>query len=63
MVGVALSLAYAEGVLLFNGEEAVLQTSGGEATFAAGWEDWDDMPEVAALKQENKVAPLAQPLL
>lgn len=63
MVGAVLSLGLADGVLLFNGEEAVVQTSGGEVTFAAGWEDWDDMPEVVALIREHRVRPLAQPLL
>jgi hypothetical protein len=62
MVGVVLALSDADGVLLFNGEEAVIQTSGGEAIFAAGWEDWDE-PEVAALTRDHRVAPLAQPLL
>jgi hypothetical protein len=62
MVGVVLGLARADGVLLFNGEEAVIQTSSGQVTFAAGWEDWDE-PEVAALVRDHKVAPLAQPLL
>jgi hypothetical protein len=63
MVGTVLSLAAGDGVLLFNGEEAVIRISGGEVTFAAGWEDWDDMPEVVALRREHPVAPLAQPLL
>jgi hypothetical protein len=62
MVGVVLALSGADGVLLFNGEEAVVQTSGGVVTFAAGWEDWDE-PEVAALMSDHRVAPLAQPLL
>jgi hypothetical protein len=62
MVGVVLALSGADGVLLFNGEEAVMQASGGEVTFAAGWEDWDE-PEVAALMRDHRVAPLAQPLL
>jgi hypothetical protein len=63
MLGVVLSLSGTDGVLLFNGEEAVAQTAGGEVTFAAGWADWDDMPEVAALRRDHKVAPLPQPLL
>lgn len=63
MVGAVLSLADADGVLLFNGEEAVVQIAGGEVTFAAGWEDWDDMPEVAALRSEHRVTSLSQPLL
>ena len=63
MVGTVLSMADADGVLLFNGEEAVVQVSDGEVTFAAGWIDWDDMPEVVALRSGHRVSPLAQPLL
>jgi hypothetical protein len=63
MLGVVLSLAGTDGVLLFNGEEAVVRTTGGEVTFAAGWSDWDDMPEITALKRYHKEAPLPQPLL
>jgi hypothetical protein len=62
MVGAVLALSSADGVLLFNGEEAVMQASGGEVVFAAGWEDWD-APEVAALVRNHRVASLAQPLL
>lgn len=62
MVAVVLALSDADGVLLFNGEEAVLQTSSGEVTFAADWEDWEE-PEVAALMRDHRIAPLAQPLL
>jgi hypothetical protein len=28
-----------------------VQTIAGEAIFATGWEDWDDMPEVVALRK------------
>jgi hypothetical protein len=63
MVGAVLGPAQADGVLLFNGEEAVLQTADGETIFATGWEDWDDMPEVVALRRSHRGAPLAQPLL
>ncbi|GAA2647944.1 SitI3 family protein [Paractinoplanes durhamensis] len=63
MVGAVLALAQADGVLLFNGEEAVLQCVNGEATFAADWDGWDDMPEVAALQAGRRTAHLAQPLL
>jgi hypothetical protein len=62
MVGVILALSGTDGVLLFNGEEAVMQVSGGEVIFAAGWEDWDE-PEVAALVRNHRVEQLAQPLL
>jgi hypothetical protein len=63
MLGVVLSLSDTDGVLLFNGEEAVVRTADSEVTFSAGWADWDDMPEVTALKRDHKVAPLPQPLL
>ena len=63
VVGAVLGLAQTDGVLLFNGEEAVVQTVAGETTFATDWEDWDDMPEVAALRRGRRGAPLAQPLL
>jgi hypothetical protein len=63
MLGAVLSLAPADGVLLFNGEEAVVRITEGQATFAADWEDWDDMAEVTALRSTHKVMPLSQPLL
>jgi hypothetical protein len=62
MVGAVLALSGSDGVLLFNGEEAVMQAARGEVVFAAGWEDWDE-PEVAALVRNHRVASLAQPLL
>jgi hypothetical protein len=65
MVGAVLGLAEhgADGVLLFNGEEAVMQASDGEVTFAADWVDWDDMPEVVALRTGHRAGRLTQPLL
>jgi hypothetical protein len=63
MVGAFLAIADrtgADSVLLFNGEEAVLQSVGGEAVFAA---DWETPPEVSALRTGRRVAQLAQPLL
>lgn len=66
MVSTVLALAdrtKADGVLLFNGEEAVLQVVGGEAIFAEDWDDWEDLPEAAALKTGRRVGHLAQPLL
>ncbi|GIM89750.1 SitI3 family protein [Paractinoplanes toevensis] len=63
MVGAVLGLADSDGVLLFNGEENVLQSSAGEITFAAGWDGWDDMPEVTALQDEHRTGHLNQPLL
>ncbi|PRY25818.1 SitI3 family protein [Pseudosporangium ferrugineum] len=66
MVGAVLALVDrtgADSVLLFNGEEAVLQSAGGAASFAAQWEDWQSMPEVSALMSGRQVSVLAQPLL
>jgi hypothetical protein len=66
MVGVVLSMVDrtdADSVLLFNGEEAVLASVGGEAIFDAAWTDWEPFPEVAALMQGRRVATLPQPLL
>ncbi|MEV8504890.1 SitI3 family protein [Actinoplanes sp. NPDC051475] len=66
MVGAFLAIADrtgADSVLLFNGEEAVLQSVGGEAVFAADWEDWETLPELSALRVGRRVAQLAQPLL
>jgi hypothetical protein len=65
MVGCVLGLldrTGADGVLLFNGEEAVLRCVGGEAVFGAEWE-WDDVPEAAALREGRRVEALPQPLL
>ena len=66
MTGAVLSIfdrTGADSVLLFNGEEAILQSIGGEAVFAADWEDWESLPEAAALTAGRRVAVLAQPLL
>jgi hypothetical protein len=63
MVGAVLGLAGTDGVLLFNGEEAVVRSSADDTVFATDWEEWDDMPEVVALKASHRAAPLAQPLL
>ncbi|MEV4642163.1 SitI3 family protein [Actinoplanes sp. NPDC049548] len=66
MVGAFLAITDrtgADSVLLFNGEEAVLQSVGGEAVFASNWEDWDTLPEVSALRTGRRVAQLSQPLL
>ena len=52
----------ADSVLLFNGEDAVLRTVGGEAIFDADREEWD-YPEAAALHDGHRVARLPQPLL
>ena len=66
MIGAVLAILSqtdADGVLLFNGEEAILQTIGGEAVFDGDWEGWDVFPEAAALKAGRRVARLPQPLL
>ncbi|WP_433301480.1 SitI3 family protein [Actinoplanes sp. CA-030573] len=65
MVGSVLALQQrtgADGVLLFNGEEAVLLCRAGEAIFGAEWE-WEDFPEAAALREGHRVEVLPQPLL
>ena len=51
------------GMLVAGVRMAVVLTVAGEAIFATGWEDWDDMPEVVALRKGHRGAPLAQPLL
>ncbi|MFI7601396.1 SitI3 family protein [Actinoplanes sp. NPDC049681] len=66
MVGAFLEIADrtgADSVLLFNGEEAVLQSRDGEVIFSADWEDWEILPELSALTSGRRVAQLAQPLL
>jgi hypothetical protein len=52
----------ADSVLLFNGEEAVIQTIGGSAVFDADREEWE-FPEAAALLKGRRVERLSQPLL
>jgi hypothetical protein len=51
------------GVLLFNGEDNVLQYSGGTVTFGAEWEDWAENPETAGLLTQFPSQVLPQPLL
>jgi hypothetical protein len=51
------------GVLLFNGDEAVLQYGEGGVTFAADWEDWTENAEVAPLVAQFGSRVLPQPLL
>jgi hypothetical protein len=66
MVGAVLTIVNrtrADSVLLFNGEEAILQSVEGEVIFAEDWEGWEDYPEAAALKAGQRVARLPQPLL
>ncbi|MFF0373000.1 SitI3 family protein [Actinoplanes missouriensis] len=60
----AFSARYASrGVLLHNGDVAVLQWSPGEVVFHSGWHDWLDSAEVAPLVAGHPVRPLPQPLL
>jgi hypothetical protein len=66
MIGAVLAVldrTGANGVLLLNGEEAILQFVAGEAVFDEGWEGWEEHPEAAALKAGRRVARLPQPLL
>ena len=51
------------GVLLFNGEDAVLEYSDGDVVFAADWEDWSENNEVAPLLSQYPSRLLQQPLL
>jgi hypothetical protein len=50
------------GVLLFNGEQAVIQYVGGVVVFDADWE-WDENPETAPLLSQFPSRILPQPLL
>jgi hypothetical protein len=52
-----------EGVLLFNGEQVVLQRLNGRVVVDSKWEELADIPELAALVAALEVAPLPQPLL
>jgi hypothetical protein len=52
-----------EGVLLFNGEQVVLQRLNGGVVVDSKWEELADIPELAALVAGLEVAPLPQPLL
>jgi hypothetical protein len=66
MIGAVLALVDRTGtdsVLLFNGEEAILQSVGGDVVFAGDWEAWESLPQAAALRAGRRVGTLAQPLL
>ncbi|MFI5897868.1 SitI3 family protein [Actinoplanes sp. NPDC051513] len=63
MAGVVIGLAGADGVLLFNGEEAVMRTVAGTVTFGADWADWAENRETAALLTQFPSQVLPQPLL
>jgi hypothetical protein len=51
------------GVLLFNGELAVLQYEHGDVVFDADWDDWSENKEIAPLKSRFAMRVLPQPLL
>ena len=51
------------GVLLFNGEEAVLQYGPDGIVFASDWEDWTENSEIAPLLTQFASRVLLQPLL
>jgi hypothetical protein len=51
------------GVLLHNGERAVLQYGKDGVIFDAGWEDWTENGEVAPLLAQFASRTLPQPLL
>jgi hypothetical protein len=51
------------GILLHNGEEAVLQYDETGIVFAEGWDDWTENGEVAALLDQFASRVLPQPLL
>jgi hypothetical protein len=51
------------GVLLFNGETAVLQYDGTDVVLDAEWEDWSENGEVAPLLNQFASRVLPQPLL
>ncbi|MFC7277082.1 SitI3 family protein [Paractinoplanes rhizophilus] len=63
MASVVIGLAGADGVLLFNGEEAVIQVTGGAVIFNAEWDDWAENPETAPLLTQFPSRVLPQPLL
>jgi hypothetical protein len=51
------------GVLLHNGELAVMQWSPTEVVFNSEWEPWSESAEVKALLTGHTVRSMAQPLL
>ncbi len=66
MVGAVLAYfdRYAgRGVLLFNGEEVIIQRLDHEVVFNSDWDDWTDVDEVRPLLSGHAVRPLLQPLL
>ena len=66
MVHVLIAFAQSyggNGVLLFNGEQAVLQYGEDGVIFDAEWEDWTENAEVAPLLNQFTSRTLPQPLL
>lgn len=66
MVHVLIAFAQSHGgngVLLFNGEQAVLQYGADGVVFASDWEDWTENAEVAPLLTQFASRILPQPLL
>jgi hypothetical protein len=66
MVGAVLAFFHryaGRGVLLFNGEVAILQRLTGEIVFDREWEDWFENDEVTPLLDGYPIRPLPQPLL
>ncbi|WP_203721084.1 SitI3 family protein, partial [Paractinoplanes brasiliensis] len=66
MVHVLIAFAQTHGgsgVLLHNGERAVLQYGKEGIVFDAGWEDWTENSEIAPLLTQFASRTLPQPLL
>ena len=51
------------GVLLFNGELAVVQWTPEEVVFDSEWEEWSELDEVKPLLAGHALRPLPQPLM
>ncbi|GAA1817489.1 hypothetical protein HC028_21095 [Planosporangium flavigriseum] len=52
-----------DGVLLFNGEEVVLQRLAGDLALDRDWEDWTDVPGMSEVIAGREQRLLPQPLL
>ncbi|ROT34234.1 hypothetical protein EF879_05220 [Micromonospora sp. HM5-17] len=52
-----------DGVLLFNGEEVVLQKLTGQVSVNSDWEDWTELAGLRMLRAGRDFRPLPQPLL
>jgi hypothetical protein len=51
------------GVLLFNGDRAILQRLDDDVEFDSDWDDWSEVSDVAPLVARHVVRLLNQPLL